>query len=193
MKRRLRFASGFAIALIVMLLFPACTRPLLDEAEMADPIDLAEPLPTVVPGSLLTPTTSSVEESVEGAYPAPGTEASAGEEAATPAATGEGQPTETPAGQQGEVVHVVQPGETLGHLAQQYDISIDEIIAANSISNPDVLEVGQQLIIPAPGAVQVQPTPELRKTGMVMRWYKNEDRGWMHDSTVERVDPKPKS
>jgi hypothetical protein len=32
--------------------------------------------------------------------------------------------------------------------------------------------------------VQVRLTPELRKTGMVMRWYKNEDRGWMHDSTV---------
>ena len=32
--------------------------------------------------------------------------------------------------------------------------------------------------------VQVQLTPELRKTGLVMRWYKNEDRGWMHDSTV---------
>jgi hypothetical protein len=35
--------------------------------------------------------------------------------------------------------------------------------------------------------VQVQLTPELRKTGMVMRWYKNEDRGWMHDSTVVAV------
>jgi uncharacterized protein YgiM (DUF1202 family) len=35
--------------------------------------------------------------------------------------------------------------------------------------------------------IQVQLTPELRKTGMVMRWYKNEDRGWMHDSTVEVV------
>lgn len=35
--------------------------------------------------------------------------------------------------------------------------------------------------------VQVQLTPELRKTGMVMRWYKNEDRGWMHDSTVVTV------
>lgn len=32
--------------------------------------------------------------------------------------------------------------------------------------------------------IQVRLTPELRKTGMVMRWYKNEDRGWMHDSTV---------
>jgi uncharacterized protein YgiM (DUF1202 family) len=35
--------------------------------------------------------------------------------------------------------------------------------------------------------IQVQLSPALRKTGMVMRWYKNEDRGWMHDSTVELV------
>lgn len=38
--------------------------------------------------------------------------------------------------------------------------------------------------------IQVQLTPELRKTGMVMRWYKNEDKGWMHDSTVEVVKGK---
>ncbi|MBI4478273.1 MAG: SH3 domain-containing protein [Acidobacteria bacterium] len=37
--------------------------------------------------------------------------------------------------------------------------------------------------------IQVRLSPELRKTGMVMRWYKNEDRGWMHDSTVEVVKP----
>jgi hypothetical protein len=35
--------------------------------------------------------------------------------------------------------------------------------------------------------IQVQLTPALRKTGMLMRWYKNEDKGWMHDSTVEAV------
>jgi uncharacterized protein YgiM (DUF1202 family) len=40
--------------------------------------------------------------------------------------------------------------------------------------------------------IQVQLAPELRKTGMVMRWYKNEERGWMHDSTVQRVDAKAK-
>lgn len=33
--------------------------------------------------------------------------------------------------------------------------------------------------------VQVRLSPELRKTGMVMRWYENETSGWMHDSTVE--------
>ena len=35
--------------------------------------------------------------------------------------------------------------------------------------------------------IQVELPPELRETGMVMRWYRNEDRGWMHDSTVELI------
>ena len=39
--------------------------------------------------------------------------------------------------------------------------------------------------------IQVELTPELRKTGLVVRWYTNETRGWMHDSTVEAVPPKP--
>jgi len=35
--------------------------------------------------------------------------------------------------------------------------------------------------------VQVGLSPELRKTGMVMRWYKNENNGWIHDSMLEVV------
>lgn len=35
--------------------------------------------------------------------------------------------------------------------------------------------------------VQVGLSPELRKTGMVMRWYKNENNGWVHDSMIEVV------
>jgi hypothetical protein len=35
--------------------------------------------------------------------------------------------------------------------------------------------------------IQVQLIPELRKTGILMRWYRNEMSGWMHDSTVEVV------
>ena len=34
--------------------------------------------------------------------------------------------------------------------------------------------------------------PEMRKTGMVMRWYKGETSGWVHDSMVEFVTPEPK-
>jgi len=35
--------------------------------------------------------------------------------------------------------------------------------------------------------IQVALASELRKTGMVMRWYKNENNGWVHDSMVEAV------
>src|SRR6185312_5505165 len=30
--------------------------------------------------------------------------------------------------------------------------------------------------------VQVLLSPEIRKTGMLMRWYNNEGSGWVHDS-----------
>jgi uncharacterized protein YgiM (DUF1202 family) len=61
---------------------------------------------------------------------------------------------------------------------------------------------GQQLLVVVPKGtvlkvtgrdkewIQVELTEELRKTSMVMRWYKKETRGWMHDSTVEFLDPK---
>lgn len=37
--------------------------------------------------------------------------------------------------------------------------------------------------------VRVGITPALRKTGLVMRWYKSEDNGWIHDSLLEVVKP----
>jgi hypothetical protein len=33
--------------------------------------------------------------------------------------------------------------------------------------------------------------PALRKTGIVMRWYKNENNGWIHDSMLESAQPAP--
>ncbi|MCE7990154.1 MAG: LysM peptidoglycan-binding domain-containing protein [Caldilinea sp. CFX5] len=45
-------------------------------------------------------------------------------------------------------VHVVQSGESLTAIAQQYGISAEEIISFNNISNPDAIYVGQELIIP---------------------------------------------
>ena len=35
--------------------------------------------------------------------------------------------------------------------------------------------------------IQVGLSPELRKSGMVMRWYKNENNGWIHDSMIDVV------
>jgi len=40
--------------------------------------------------------------------------------------------------------------------------------------------------------IQVALSNELRKTGMVMRWYKNENNGWVHDSMLDVVKPADK-
>ena len=39
--------------------------------------------------------------------------------------------------------------------------------------------------------IQVRLSPELRKVGIPMRWYKNEDTGFVHDSTVEVIKGQP--
>ena len=40
--------------------------------------------------------------------------------------------------------------------------------------------------------VHVGISPALRKTGLVMRWFKNEDNGWIHDSLLDVVKPDEK-
>jgi LysM repeat protein len=47
--------------------------------------------------------------------------------------------------------HVVQSGETLGLIAAQYGTSVDAIVQANRLSDPNYIYVGQQLVIPGAG------------------------------------------
>lgn len=55
----------------------------------------------------------------------------------------------------GEQEYVVQPGDMLSAIAERYSVSMEAIAAANNLTDPNVLEVGQRLIIPA---VLPQPT-----------------------------------
>jgi murein DD-endopeptidase MepM/ murein hydrolase activator NlpD len=48
----------------------------------------------------------------------------------------------------GSSTHVVAPGDTVYHLAQTYGVSAESLMAANSMSDPRDLRVGQLLIIP---------------------------------------------
>jgi murein DD-endopeptidase MepM/ murein hydrolase activator NlpD len=45
-------------------------------------------------------------------------------------------------------VHTVQDGENLTIIATNYEVSIEDILAINNLANGDLLQVGQQLIIP---------------------------------------------
>ncbi|MBI4771197.1 MAG: LysM peptidoglycan-binding domain-containing protein [Chloroflexi bacterium] len=51
-------------------------------------------------------------------------------------------PTVTP------IVYVVESGDTLGAIAIHFDVSVEDLMAANGLTDPNVLEVGQILIIP---------------------------------------------
>ena len=61
-------------------------------------------------------------------------------------------PTETPApADEGPTIHVVSAGDTLGIIAGIYDVTIEDIMEANGLTNPNILSVGQQLVIPLDG------------------------------------------
>lgn len=45
-------------------------------------------------------------------------------------------------------IHVVQRGETLWRIAEYYRANVNQIILANQMNNPNVLVVGQSLVIP---------------------------------------------
>jgi murein DD-endopeptidase MepM/ murein hydrolase activator NlpD len=47
-------------------------------------------------------------------------------------------------------LYIVQPNDSLGQIAQRYFVSVDKILEVNEISQPDFLEVGQELTIPPP-------------------------------------------
>ena len=57
----------------------------------------------------------------------------------------------------GEEVYYVQAGDTLGRISEKYNISVAAIAEANQITNVDVLEIGQELVIPAPQPVSTGP------------------------------------
>lgn len=48
-------------------------------------------------------------------------------------------------------MHVVASGENLYRIAVEYDTTVDAIVAANGIANPNLISVGQSLIIPPCG------------------------------------------
>ena len=64
-------------------------------------------------------------------------------------------PTPTPAG-----LYVVQQGDTLGSLAEEFGTTVEEILAANGMTDPDSLQSGQTLLIPSLVSDTLQITTE---------------------------------
>ena len=77
-------------------------------------------------------------------------EATASDPTAPPAA-----PASTPESQ----TYTVQEGDTLGAIAQAHDVSIENLMTANGLTDPNVLQVGQRLIIPVSPPSNSTPEP----------------------------------
>lgn len=60
------------------------------------------------------------------------------------------------------VVYVIQPGDSLSAIADRFGMSVEELSQANDIADPNVIQVGQKLVIPGPTSIPaatVPPTP----------------------------------
>lgn len=57
-----------------------------------------------------------------------------------------------------QTTYIVQPGDTLGAIAQRYDLAVEDIMAANGLTDPNTLDLGQVLIIPVAGSPAASPT-----------------------------------
>lgn len=66
-------------------------------------------------------------------------------------------PPTTPAGEQ--QVYVVQAGDSLGAIAQRFHVTLDEIMAANRLKDPNFVFSGQQIKIPVKGEIAATNSP----------------------------------
>ncbi len=97
---------------------------------------------SVTTGTALKPGRKLIVPGRPGAVSAAGTNAPA-----TTTVSAAPAPVTRPAN--GEVLkHTVTSGESLGVIARKYGVSVGELAAANSITDPSKVRVGQQLVIP---------------------------------------------
>jgi uncharacterized protein YgiM (DUF1202 family) len=104
----------------------------------------------------------------------------------------QGQPQR---GGQGQAVQAPADAKVLAQV--RVPTSHANVHSGPSTGNEVLVLAAKGTVMPMVGRrgewIQVQLSPEMRKTGIPMRWYKNETSGWMHDSTVEFLTPEAKS
>jgi LasA protease len=64
--------------------------------------------------------------------------------------------------------HTVQPGDTLGAIAQQYNTTIERLIELNALTNADIIEVGQVITLP-PAPNLITPAEILLSNALLVR------------------------
>ncbi|HUG30180.1 MAG TPA: LysM domain-containing protein [Candidatus Limnocylindria bacterium] len=69
----------------------------------------------------------------------------------------------TPVPQPTQLTYIVAAGDTMSRIAGRFDVSLEDLIAANSetVPDPDKLEIGQELIIPVPLPAELPAATEI--------------------------------
>ena len=140
-----RRAALIAVALLVGLVLAGCTTqppvpaPTLPPQATYTPYPTYTPLPTQPPLPTYTPAPT----------------VSAAQPTAAPTNVPAPTPTATP------VVYVVKPGDSASLIAKRFGLTLQVLLAANNILNPNVVELGQKLVIPV-GATVTTTLPTTR-------------------------------
>lgn len=58
----------------------------------------------------------------------------------------------------GGQTYVIEDGDTLWDIAQRFDTTVEDIVAANDLANPEDLQVGQEIVIPAASEGETEET-----------------------------------
>jgi len=150
--------SAFMSTVLLLLLALAIGVGGCERAKPA-PTPTSEPEPTAVGTPIaVTPAMASPTAPEGSGTPAPTLPPSAETPTPPPAQPPEQVPTQATAPPPGEgVEHVVRWGETVYVIASNYGVSVQEIVAANNLTDPDLIRAGDVLIIPggtAPAAQQ---------------------------------------
>ena len=123
------FVGLLVVAFVVFLLWFVLLRP----GEPSAPALESSPIPTAGPSPIVDNPDAAFEAVIATPTPQP-----------TPTATPQPRATPSPT----PLVYTVQPGDTLFAIATRFGVSVDDLVRANRLVNPDSLQVGQQITIP---------------------------------------------
>jgi LysM repeat protein len=67
------------------------------------------------------------------------------------------------------VEHVVAWGETISIIAARYGVTVEDIVAANNLTDPDLIRAGDVLIIPGASAPTAEPGVHIVRQGETLQ------------------------